>query len=527
MAAFFSTRTPQMLTARAARQIGKSRSLAARLLLRSASFPGYKSLVVLPLQEQSDRLSDQVFRPMIEDSPIRVKLQDDLRAAPGSIRRRAFSNRSIINFGYAYLTAERLRGVDSRELDIDEAQDVNPQHMPVIRECQSSFTEPVTLMTGTSKTLDTLLNSSWNKSSQAVWHTRCGCGYDNRAIVEDGDLLAMLGPYRDDISEKAPGTVCARCQRPINPRTGRWVHRCPERAHVNAGYNLPQVIFPFHYAHPQKWADVLAKRDSRAAGYNQARFYNEVLGEPYEFATRLLSTTEIKKACRDFVNTLEAAVRRAQGHAYELIVLGVDWGGGGVDGGSQTRVAAAGFAADGGVDVFYGATMPFGLDAVDEANEVFKIAAALRVGYIAHDFNGAGSAREAVLTHMDWPIENIAPMVYAEIPGAKTVRYVPATGARYRGFYHLGKARSLQFVAAAVRRGLVRFYEYDHRGDDDPGLLHDFNNYVEHRITSPTGRSVYQVRAVNDTATTDFADAANMAISFTWESMQAWPSLKA
>jgi hypothetical protein len=175
--------------------------------------------------------------------------------------------------------------------------------------------------------------------------------------------------------------------------------------------------------------------------------------------------------------------------------------------------------------VFYGLTMPFGLDPVDEANEVFRIAKKLRVGFIAHDFNGAGATREAVLTHLEWSIEQIAPMVYNSIPGAKVIRYIPATGMRYRGFYHLGKAVSLQFIAACVRQGKMRFFAYDHVSADDPGLLHDFNNYMENRFTAPSGRSIYQVRAATATATTDFADAVNMASCFLWEYAQAWPSL--
>jgi hypothetical protein len=144
---------------------------------------------------------------------------------------------------------------------------------------------------------------------------------------------------------------------------------------------------------------------------------------------------------------------------------------------------------------------------------------------VAHDFNGAGSVREAVLTHLDWPIDRIGPVVYNDTPGAKTIRYHAATGHRYRGYWHLSKPRSLQYMAQAMRRGRIRTFAYDYVGPEEPGLLHDWVNYVENRFTAPSGRSVYQVRAADETATTDFADAMNMACAFMWETAGEWPAL--
>lgn len=521
---FLSTRLPPFITARASRQIGKSSIEAAGMLIRSASRPGHKSLVVLPLREQADRLSDQVFRPMIEDSPIKYLLRDDTKAAPGSVRRRSFLNRAVINFGYAGLTAGRLRGIAARELDFDESQGIDPHHMPVVRECQSSFTDPMTFFYGTSTTLDTLLEQNWEKSSQGVWCVKCGCGYDNQAIVEDGDALKMIGPIRDDVSESRPGTVCAKCSRFVNPRLGRWVHRRPERLKDHAGYNLPQIIFPTHFAYPEKWATLVRKMQGKIVGYNYASFLNEVMGAAYELSVRLLSRAEIQKAAVLGPNTLEAALARA--YRAELVVVGVDWGGGGVDGGSLTRLAVCVFSSDGGIDVVYGLTMPFGLDAVEEAREVFRVATLFRAAFIAHDYNGAGASRESIITHLDWPVDSIAPIVYHAMPGSKILSYRPAEGQRYRGFYHQMKPVSLQFMANAARFGKLRFFKYDYIDEDEPGLLNDFNNYVENRMTAPSGKSIYQVRAATETATTDFADAVNMGAAVAWEFMKAWPSLK-
>lgn len=521
----FDTATPVWTTVRAGRQIGKTHQFAARLLIRSAARRGYKSLVVLPLQEQADRLSSQVFRPMIEDSPLRALLRADPTAPKGSVRVRPFSNRSTINFGYPGLTADRIRSLSAVDVWEDEAQDLMISQVSVIHEVQSSFGEPVNTTSGTSKTLDTLLERRWTKSSQAIWHIRCPqCGYDNRSVLDDGDVEGMLGPYHDAISEKTPGVVCRHCRSGsgLSPRLGRWVHRYPERAADHAGYHMPQFIFPAHYARPIKWLTLLNKRDGKVIGYNTARYINEALGEPYDRSVRLLAPAELEKACVLGPNTLEAAVARTQ--RYEHIVMGVDWGGGGQEGVSLTRAAVVGFAADGGADVIYGLSLPPGMDAIAEADLLLELAAKLNVGWIAHDFNGGGVTREAILTHRGFPAEAIAPVVYFDAPGAKLFRYVSATGARVRGFFHFAKSRGLTYIADLVRHGKVRFFNYDFRGEEDPGLVHDWNNYVANTLTSPTGKSVYRVVAAAEDVTTDFADASAMAIAFLYENFRAWPS---
>lgn len=530
--ALFDTATPAQTTSRAARQIGKTYQFMARLLIKSAMRRGYKSLVVLPLQEQADRLSSQICRPMIEDSPLKLLLRADPTAPKGSVRTRPFTNRSVINFGYPGVTADRIRSISAVHVWNDEAQDLLSTQTAVIESVQASFTDPINDATGTSKTLDTLLEKRWEKSSQAVWHIRCpGCGYDNRSIWVDGDAEAMLPARRvTDASENAPGTRCRGCGVPVSPRLGRWVHRYPERARDHTGYHLPQYIFPAHYAHPLKFNRLLDARDGRLVGWTTARFMNEALGEPYDRSVRLLTPGDLQKAAQpDWENTVEAAARRVRAGTYVLVVMGVDWGGGGQEGVSKTRLAVVGFAADGGADVFFGASLPEGLDAVDEGKYIYELARTLGVGFIAHDFNGAGATRESIVNRLGWPVDGIAPVVYFDSPGAKIIQYVPATGGRFRGFYHLSKPKSFQYVANMVRAGKVRFFRYDHHGAENPGLLHDWYNLMEHTFTSPTGRSVYQVVAAGDDVTTDFADACNMAISFMWEFASsgdgsAWPS---
>lgn len=516
----YSTTITQEVTVRAGRQVGKSNTaIAGPLILRSAAIPYHRSLCVLPLQMQADQLSSQYFKPMIEDSPIRAMLRDDSRS--GSVRRRVFTNRSSITFLYAYQNAERIRGNPTDVLGIDEAQDMDTDHMPVIVACLDACLTPQTLITGTSKTKDTLLEDKWSASSQAIWHIKCSaCGFDNRCCLEDGHILSMIGKHRDDISEKRPGTVCHGCLAPVNPRYGRWVPRYPERT-GKLGFHIPQLLIPTHYANKDKWGILL----ERQRNYSPGRFLNEVLGEPYDFAVKLVSDSDLKNGSTDNLNNIEVALERRK--KYEHVILSVDWGGGGQEGGSCTKLAVIGWNPEGKCDVIFGFQFPPSTDEVEEVRYVVSVASHLGCYFIVHDFNGGGSVREAVLTHLNWPRERIIPIIYNYEPDAPIIEYKKPKDFRARGFVHLDKSRSLQYNCFAIRSGAITFFKYDYVSPENPGMLHDFTTLVEDPISSPNGSTYYRIRKLKKESTDDFAQAVNMGCSYLWETMCGgqWPSL--
>jgi hypothetical protein len=341
-------------------------------------------------------------------------------------------------------------------------------------------------------------------------------------LEPDGHLLALIGPYRDDVSEKRPGTLCKGCRAPVNPRYGRWVHRFPEKADRISGYHVPQAIMPGHFASRNKWGDLVEKMNG-GMGFTTGKFYNEVLGEPYDMAIKLVSRDDLRRAAVSVgPNELAAAVRGRT--RYPLVFLGVDWGGGGSDGVSRTKVAACGLHPDGRVHVFYGAQFPPSTDAVAEAKEIIQLARTLNVTGIAHDFNGAGTVSESVLTHLGWDLTRIAPMRYQSYPGARIIERKPPEGARTRGYYLLDKGRSLQFLCNAIRYDRVRFFDYDYVDEHRPGLLNDFVCLVAETVDTPSG-SVFRVRRQSPTLSDDFAHAVNFGACALWQTGDAWPPL--
>lgn len=518
-APMFSTNIIPYLTLRAARQVGKSQQLTALLCLRSVLRDYYRAIVILPLLEQSDRLSVEYFRPIVEDSPVCTMLRKDGRV--GSVRRYSFSNGAIVNFLYAWLSAERVRG-NVGNIYLDEAQDILREHIPVIDECKTAQPQATSLFSGTSKTLDTCLEENWAASSQGIWHIRCGCGFDNICCIEpEGHLFAMLGPARPDISEARPGLICKHCSRPISPRTGRWVHRKPDRLSIHLGLHLPQPIFPLHYSQPDKWRDLLRKRDN----YPKGKFINEILGEPWDFAVKLVSESDLRKAGTLGPNTLENALNRRNRSGF--CVVGVDWGAGGEEAASRTKLAVALASAEGLAHIVYGKEFPVGTDAVEETLEVLKIAAMFKADVLAHDYNGAGAVRESILTHGNWPLERIAPFVYNATPGKPIIDFVPAKGGRIRGYYTLNKGKALQYTCLSIRQGLIQTFDYDHINIEQPGLLYDFTALVEDKVDSPTGVTHYRVRKSMSAQSDDFAQAVNMAVCALWQTIRPgdWPGL--
>lgn len=506
------------------RQLGKTRSIAVRMILQKAIVPGHVNLIVYPLQEQADRMSSIIFRPILEDSPIRKYLGYDKKAEiNASVRRIVCNNRSMTHFQYTGDDANRIRQITADWVYVDEAQDHLPDQIPIVDQCLSSKVYPTKFISGTSKSNQTYLEENWQRSSQAIWHIHCpGCGFENICCVDErgGHLFKMLGPIRDDISFDRPGLVCAGCQNPINPKLGRWVHRYPERAKDFPGYYIPQVIAPIHCCYPNKWAKVIGRWNGEE-GYTIDKFYNEILGEAFDNAFTLVGVEDLKSVGILGPNDINRAIECAKN--YNFNVLGIDWGGGGAEGVSRTKIAFACFNPDGTVDINFGMDFPPTTDFIGEAKKIVEIAYRLGVHYIAHDYNGA-ITREAFLHHIGWSLDRLIPMVYRQLIGGNVIEFQKPIKNRTRGYYVLDKACSLQLLCSYIRTKKIKFFNYDYEGPNKPGLLHDFLNLVEEKVETPNGE-VYRVRKSATTVSDDFAHAVNYAVFAGWNITGWWSAI--
>jgi hypothetical protein len=215
-------------------------------------------------------------------------------------------------FTFCFLDVERVRGISADKLVIDEVQDIDWDFLPVIEYCLSASKWEIKQFSGTPKTFDNTIQQLWEDSSQAEWVIPCDCGYWNTCTITL-DLDQMV---------QRQGLSCRKCGRLVDSRKGHYEHMYPERRGRFVGYHIPQPILPIHYTNENKWYKLFMQKEKSKTAY-----YNECLGESCDAGTKLISLTDLQKACcLPFSNNIKDALSRL--HEYEYVTMGVDWGGG-------------------------------------------------------------------------------------------------------------------------------------------------------------------------------------------------------
>lgn len=529
---FFRTRIPRATLLKTGRQVSKSTSLAAQGISTAISMPYFSTLYVTPLYEMIRRFSHNYVREFIESSPSKELLVSEDLAQ--NVLQRQFNNGSNMYFSYAFLDAERTRGIPADKNAIDEVQDIQYDFLQIIHETLSGSPYAVKAYSGTPKTLDNTMEKLWQDSSQAEWIIKChhsGCNYWNVPSLSH-DLLKMLGPWHEEISEKIPGVVCAKCRKHLNPRSGRWVHAYPERRWSFSGYHIPQIILPMHYANPEKW-DILIGKSQGRANTTFTTFLNEVCGESYDEGSKLLSETDLKAAAvLPWPNDWRKAADQIGG--YVRRVLAVDWGGGGGslkatgDSGksrtSFTSLAVLGYRADGIIDVLWGMRSLKTHDYYYESQLVVETLNRFRCSHLVHDYGGAGAIRETFVHQAGWPAENIVPIAYHTTAKHNIMTFHPATESHPRHWYSVDKSRALVLTSQCIKFGLIRFFQYDFKSADDPGLIRDFLALLEEKIDG-RGTTDRYVIVRHPNLPDDFAQAVNIGSCALWHIAKRWPDL--
>lgn len=526
----FRFKMPRTTTYKTGRQVGKTATQASSGVAKSVTIPNnwcvepYTTLYVTPLFEQIRRFSTMYVQPFINTSPVKRLWSDSTTV--NSVLRKSFTNGSQMVFSFALLDADRIRGISADEVDIDEIQDMNREHLPIIAETMSHSKWAIRKFTGTPKTLDNTLQGLWEESSQAEWFVPClHCttnGFPTWNIPSsEFHLLDMIGPWHADISEKHPATICHKCGKPISPRLGRWEHRYPERRWNHAGFHIPQLIMPLHFSDPEKWAVLLAKQQGRGNTPTNV-FFNEVLGESYDTASKLVTLTELNKASVLWPNTDQAASDHIAG--YKMRVLGIDWGGGGEEGVSFTALSLIGYRFDGRIDCIWGKRLLTPHDHIREAKDVLKYVMMFKPHVVAHDYTGAGTIRETLMVQAGVPRRVIMPCQMVRSASAAPCYHVAPTPHHPRDHYRVDKSRTLLLTCNCIKLGYLRFFLSDYISDEDRGLIRDFLALTEEKVQTQAAGEVYKIGRAEG-FTDDFAQATNLACVGAWHMQKAYPDI--
>jgi hypothetical protein len=491
--------------------------MSARTVIQTASLPFFSTLLIAPRYEQIRRISSNFVRPFIEHSPL-GGLMANAKIA-NSVLQRNFANGSTMYFSFAFIDAERTRGIPADCVTYDEIQDLDADFMPIIQECMSASDYGMEMFFGTPKTMENTIEVMWEESSQGEWVIKCdACGHWN-IPSQHHDLYKMIGKI---------GPSCARCTRLVNPREGHFRHAFPQNRWILEGHHVPQISMPMHYEDPkrpgekpteasEKWVQLLRKYEGKD-GYTQGKFANEVLGESCDHGSKLVSMTDLKKAAVLNPSTFEAACEAVS--KYSVRIMGVDWGGGGQDETSTTTVAAVGWnPRENRAECFYAERFSRAMSHDQEAAKVLKLFTAFQCQRLAHDFNGAGGPRETIMLHAGFPYERIFPLVYMPAHARGLVRRMPPKP-QVRAHYGLHKSMSLVVTATAIKQGLLLLPKYESAKE----VLDDWLALYEELREKISGGTAYLILR-NPKLSDDFAHSLNMATCCLWFTNKCFPAL--
>lgn len=265
------------------RQVEKSTSQGNKMLAAAALQRFVKILYVAPRQGQAQTFSRDRLKQPLMWSEVLGNLQLN-RGAKDNAMYKEFVSGSEVRLGYAYLTADAIRGIMTDFLFVDELQNVLATLLPVIEECTFASEYKQFHYAGTPLTESNTLSRTYNKfSTQNEWMIPCdSCG--------GGDYRYWNLPGEENIG--AESLVCARCGKQIFPmhRSAQWVSMNPNPGVEIPfeGFRIPQVISP-----RVSWPELLDKRKR----YPRAQFLNEVLGVPHDIGATPITREELRNAC--------------------------------------------------------------------------------------------------------------------------------------------------------------------------------------------------------------------------------------
>lgn len=293
-----------------ARQVEKSTLLGNRAITYSCMVSGYRTLYVSPSATQTKTFSSDRIKDPLETSDVLRAFTTS--ALQQNVFEKQFVNRSKITLRYAFLNADRTRGIPAWGLLMDELQDILGDNIPVIEQCTSHAPDRWKrfVYAGTPKSLDNIIEYyRANLSTQGEWVVPCDAHGG-----EGGRYWNVLG--EKNIGKKA--LICEKCGRKINPAhpDAQWARMVNEAPFES--YRIPQLMVPW-----KPWDEILLDYER----YPRDKFYNEVLGISFDSGMRPLTTQQVKDCCTATVHMSPQQLEAIRNESFQKAVFaGLDWG---------------------------------------------------------------------------------------------------------------------------------------------------------------------------------------------------------
>lgn len=324
------------LLLRCSRQVGKSITIANYILLNilisemeveyvtaqklsreelyNLDMGSFHALYVAPSGNHVSTFSKQKLTLIINGSPVFNEFLNPRCA--DQIAYKSFKNGSDLFLRSCFHSPLSIRGISTDMISIDELQDIQIEHIPVILETQVRSKKKSLFQSGTPKTTRNGIEYYWDKSSQNEWVVKCHhCNNWN-----------VLG--EENIQPN--GLSCAKCKKLIDRRNGQWASMNPKA--YTQGFRVHAMMADFiPWTGEEGTKDYEESLMYKYKTYPPAQFYNEVLGLPYDSGTIPITKAELQQACdvnqRRLVRLEPGFHPGLSPHLRDkLVVAGVDWG---------------------------------------------------------------------------------------------------------------------------------------------------------------------------------------------------------
>lgn len=266
------------------------------------------------------------------------------------------------------------------------------------------------LYTGTSTTVDTLLEARYQEGCQATW--RILLDDKGERTIDCGDpaqVIPAIGEF---------GMVDPKTGNRINPLRGYYHFANPGALSEKLfSVHIPQVINPDIVFNALQWNTLW-----RAFQRNEEKAIQEKLGIPVESASREITESDLKNLCRpEVVGSPEERLRRARSGFYRMIVSGVDWGGSDYNVLRKTKISntthvIAGVTKTGQVHMLY-FRRHGGMDYKTIMNLIANDHQRFRAGAIGTDFGVGETYHELMRSH---PVFNNGRHIIFHYTGPRT-----------------------------------------------------------------------------------------------------------
>ena len=296
------------------RQVEKSTTLSIKAYTYTCLNPHFRVLYVSPSSTQTKQFSNDRIRELLATSPsLRVWFPEHMT---DNVFEKKAVNRSQITLRYAFLNADRTRGLSADMILKDEFQDLLLDNIPVIDEAASHSRFRIFIDSGTPKSEDNPIHHFWTAfSTQNEWAIPC----EKHGVPKDPG--SWHWNILDEVNIGKNGLICSKCGGPINAQHPKatWVqtNQPNQNGTVIEGFRIPQLMVPWI-----AWKDLIAKYQD----YPRAKFMNEVLARSFDSGQRPLAQADIEENCDPKLEmTLEyikELVKKITGPVY----AGIDWG---------------------------------------------------------------------------------------------------------------------------------------------------------------------------------------------------------